>query len=159
VIENTSPAEAMKRVNDLLIPDTRQGMFVTAVYAVLDIENDELTYVIAGHNPPLWVKRDGTIERLTRTAIALGVVTGDPVGQRTIKLGSGDKVFLYTDGLTEAFNSDGEFYGETRLIEAITSNESDSASNLMDVVEKSLLNFVQDMPPADDLTMLVLRRV
>ena len=49
--------------------------------------------------------------------------------------------------------------GEQRLIEAITSNESDSASNLLDVVEKSLLNFVQDMPPADDLTMLVLRRV
>ena len=159
VIENTSPAEAMKRVNDLLIPDTRQGMFVTAVYAVLDIENDELTYVIAGHNPPIWVKRDGTIERLTRTAIALGVVIGEPVQQRTIKLGPGDKVFLYTDGLTESFNVDGEFYGETRLIDAITSNESDSASNLLDVVEKSLLNFVQDMPPADDLTMLVLRRV
>ena len=159
VIENTSPADAMKRVNDLLIPDTRQGMFVTAVYAVLDMENDELTYVIAGHNPPLWVKRDGSIERLTRTAIALGVVIGEPVEQRTIKLESGDKVFLYTDGLTEAFNMDGEFYGEKRLIDAITSNESDSASNLLDVVEKSLLNFVQDMPPADDLTMLVLRRV
>ena len=159
VIENTSPAEAMKRVNDLLIPDTRQGMFVTAVYAVLDLENDEMTYVIAGHNPPLWVKRDGTIERLTRTAIALGVVIGEAVEQRTIKLEPGDKVFLYTDGLTEAFNAEGEFYGEKRLIDAITSNESDTASNLMDVVEKSLLNFVQDMPPADDLTMLVLRRV
>ena len=112
VIENTSPADAMKRVNDLLIPDTRQGMFVTAVYAVLDMENDELTYVIAGHNPPLWVKRDGSIEKLTRTAIALGVVIGEPVEQRTIKLETGDKVFLYTDGLTEAFNMAGEFYGE-----------------------------------------------
>jgi sigma-B regulation protein RsbU (phosphoserine phosphatase) len=123
------------------------------------MENDELTYVIAGHNPPLWVKRDGGIERLTRTAIALGVVIGEPVEQRTIKLEPGDNVFLYTDGLTEAFNTAGEFYGEQRLIDAITSNESDSASNLLDVVEKSLLNFVQDMPAADDLTMLVLRRV
>ena len=49
----------MKRVNDLLIPDTRQGMFVTAVYAVLDMDKNELTYVNAGHNPPLWIKRDG----------------------------------------------------------------------------------------------------
>jgi sigma-B regulation protein RsbU (phosphoserine phosphatase) len=149
----------MKRVNDLLIPDTRQGMFVTAVYAVLDMDKDELTYVNAGHNPPLWVKHDGQVERLTRTAIALGVVTGEPVEQRTIKFESCDNLFLYTDGLTESFNSDGEFFGEGRLLEAIASTQCSSASDLLDVVEKSLLNFVQDMPPADDLTMLVLRRV
>ena len=159
VTELESPAEAMKRVNDLLIPDTRQGMFVTAVYAVLDMDKNELTYVNAGHNPPLWVKRDGEIERLTRTAIALGVVTGEPVEQRTIKFESGDSLLLYTDGLTESFNADGEFYGEGRLMEAIKSDHCSSASDLLDVVEKSLLNFVQDMPPADDLTMLVLRRV
>ena len=66
---------------------------------------------------------------------------------------------LYTDGLTESFDIDGEFYGEERLLESIKSNPCSSASDLLDVVEKSLLNFVQDMPPADDLTMLVLRRV
>ena len=159
VIETDSPAEAMRRVNDLLVPDTRQGMFVTAVYAVLDLEKSELTYVNAGHNPPLWVRCDGSIERLTRTAIALGVVTGDPVEQRMITLESGENVLLYTDGLTESFDAEGSFFGEARLMEALTSNQCDSASNLLDVVENSLLNFVQDMPPADDLTMLVLRRV
>jgi serine phosphatase RsbU (regulator of sigma subunit)/putative methionine-R-sulfoxide reductase with GAF domain len=159
IIETDSPAIAMKRVNDLLIPDTRQGMFVTAVYAVLDMEKSELTYVNAGHNPPLWVKRDGSIERLTRTAIALGVVIGEPVKQRTIKLESGDNLLLYTDGLTESFNAENVFFGEKRLLDAIASNDCDSASNLLDVVESSLLNFVQDMPPADDLTMLVLRKV
>jgi serine phosphatase RsbU (regulator of sigma subunit) len=66
---------------------------------------------------------------------------------------------LYTDGLTESLNLEGEFYGEERLIEALKSNTCSSAQDLMDVVEKSLLNFVRDMPPADDLTMLVLRRV
>ena len=159
VVEADSPAGAMKRVNDLLIPDTRQGMFVTAVYAVLDMDKNELTYVNAGHNPPLWVKRNGEIERLTRTAIALGVVTGEPVEQRTIKLESCDNLFLYTDGLTESFNAENVFFGEDRLLEAIRSNPCSSASDLLDVVENSLLNFVQDMPPADDLTMLVLRRV
>ena len=134
-------------------------MFVTAVYAVLDMDNGELTYVNAGHNPPLWVKCDGTIEKLTRTAIALGVVTGEPVEQRTIQFESGDSLLLYTDGLTESFNLEGDFYGEVRLLEAIRANLCTSASDLLDVVEKSLLNFVQDMPPADDLTMLVLRRV
>lgn len=159
VTDEDSPAEAMKRVNDLLIPDTRQGMFVTAVYAVLDREKSELTYVNAGHNPPLWVKQDGTIERLTRTAIALGVVTGEPVEQRTIKFESCDNLLLYTDGLTESFNAEGEFYGEGRLLESIRSTPCSTAADLLDAVEKSLLNFVQDMPPADDLTMLVLRKV
>jgi phosphoserine phosphatase RsbU/P len=158
VIESASPADAMRRVNDLLIPDTRQGMFVTGVYAVLDMEKNELTYVNAGHNPPLWVKNTGEIQRLTRTAIALGVVTGEPVNQCTIKFESGDNLFFYTDGLTEAFNAENVFYGEERLLEAINANCCTTASDLLDIVEASLLNFVQDMPPADDLTMLVLRR-
>ena len=159
VTELESPAEAMRRVNDLLIPDTKQGMFVTAIYAVLDMEKNELTYVNAGHNPPLWIKRDGEVERLRRTGIALGAAEEVAFNQRAILLEKADSILLYTDGLTESFNNSGEFYGEERLMEAILSNQCSSASELMDMVEKSLLNFVQDVPPADDLTMLVLRRV
>lgn len=159
VIDTTSPAEALKRVNDLLVPDTKQGMFVTAVYAVLDMNTDELTYVNAGHNPPLWIRQDGTVERLTRTGIALGAAEGITYQQRVVPLGSGDNVLFYTDGLTESFNYEGAFYGEDRLTEALLANNCSSAHELMDVVEKSLLDFIQDMPPADDLTMLGLRRV
>jgi len=159
VTELGSPAEAMKRVNDLLIPDTKQGMFVTAVYAVLDMDAHELTYVNAGHNPPIWIKCDGNVERLTRTGVALGAAEDVLYGERVIPLQNNDSILLYTDGLTESFNGEGEFYGEGRLLEALKSNQYSSASDLLDTVEKSLLNFVQDMPPADDLTMLVLRRV
>ena len=159
VLETDSPAAALRRVNELLVPDTRQGMFVTAVYAVLDMNNNELTYVNAGHNPPLWIKNAGGIERLTRTAIALGAFIDHPVEERTIRLETGDNIFFYTDGLTESFNNEGEFYGEARLTDSITASECGSAHDLMDAVEKALLEFVQDMPPADDLTMLVLRRV
>jgi serine phosphatase RsbU (regulator of sigma subunit) len=160
VLELDSPAEVVRRVDELLIPDTKQGMFVTAVYAVLDMNTNELTYVNAGHNPPLWRRANGNIERLTRTAIALGVaIVSAPVEQRTIQLEPGDNLLLYTDGLTESFNTEGEFYGEERLVQTLLSDQCSSADELMDVVEKSLLEFVQDMPPADDLTMLVLRRV
>jgi serine phosphatase RsbU (regulator of sigma subunit) len=159
VTELESPAEAMKRVNDLLIPDTKQGMFVTAVYAVLDMEKNELTYVNAGHNPPLWIKCNGSVERLTRTGVALGAAEEVRFTQRMVPLDKDDSILLYTDGLTESFDNDGEFFGEERLLEAIQANLCSSASDLLDVVEKSLLQFVQDMPPADDLTMLVLRRV
>ena len=159
VTELEAPAEAMKRVNDLLIPDTKQGMFVTAVYAVLDMEKKELTYVNAGHNPPLWIKCDGGVERLRRTGVALGAAEEVTYTQRVIPLEKDDSILLYTDGLTESFNNDDEFFGEERLMDAIQANLCSSASDLLDVVEKALLNFVQDMPPADDLTMLVLRRV
>ena len=79
--------------------------------------------------------------------------------QRVIPLGKDDSLLFYTDGLTESYNIDGDFYGEERLEEALKANHCSSAHELIDVVEKSLLAFVQDMPPADDLTMLVLRRV
>jgi serine phosphatase RsbU (regulator of sigma subunit)/putative methionine-R-sulfoxide reductase with GAF domain len=159
VTELESPAKAMARVNELLIPDTKQGMFVTAVYAVLDMETKELTYVNAGHNPPVWVKCNGSVERLTRTGVALGAAEDVRFQQRVIPLEKDDNILFYTDGLTESFNIEGEFFGEGRLMDAIQANLCSSASDLLDVVEKSLLNFVQDMPPADDLTMLVLRRV
>ena len=158
VLETESPAEALRRVNDLLIPDTKQGMFVTAVYAVLDFEKNELTYVNAGHNPPILVKRDGMTERLTRTGIALGAAEDARYEQRAIQLSSDDSVLFYTDGLTESFNNDGDLFGEARLTEAILANHCSSASHLMDVVEKALLDFAQDVPPADDLTMLAVRR-
>jgi phosphoserine phosphatase RsbU/P len=128
------------------------------VYAVLDVEKNELTYVNAGHNPPLWVRHNGAIERLTRTGVALGAADDANISERTIALSGGDQVLFYTDGLTESFNYDGEFYGEDRLTEAILANHCSSAHELIDVVEKSLLDFVQDMPAADDLTMLVVRR-
>jgi serine phosphatase RsbU (regulator of sigma subunit)/putative methionine-R-sulfoxide reductase with GAF domain len=158
VTELEAPAEAMARVNELLIPDTKQGMFVTAVYAVLDMDRNELTYVNAGHNPPLWIKSDGGVERLTRTGVALGAAPDGRFEQRVILLEKDDGVLLYTDGLTESFDGDGEFFGEDRLISAVRAHRCSSASDLLDMVEKSLLDFVQDMPAADDLTMLVVRR-
>ncbi len=79
--------------------------------------------------------------------------------QRVIPLDKDDSLLFYTDGLTKSYNIDGEFYGEKRLEESLRANSCSSAHDLIDVVEKSLIDFVQDMPPADDLTMLVLRRV
>jgi sigma-B regulation protein RsbU (phosphoserine phosphatase) len=123
------------------------------------MDKNELTYVNAGHNPPLWIKCAGDVERLTRTGVALGAAEEVKFEERMISFAKDDSILLYTDGLTESFNNEGEFFGEERLTEAIRANLCSSASDLLDVVEKSLLNFVQDMPPADDLTMLVLRRV
>ncbi len=127
VIETTSPAEVLTRVNELLLPDTKQGMFVTAVYAVLDMNNNELTYVNAGHNPPFWVKHDGTVEKLTRSGVALGATEDAHMKERTISISPEDHVLFYTDGLTESYNYEGDFFGDDGLLKAIQSNHCASA--------------------------------
>jgi serine phosphatase RsbU (regulator of sigma subunit) len=159
VIDTDSPAVALRRVNDLLLPDTQQGMFVTAIYGVLDTEGGSFTYVNAGHNPPFWIKRSGKVKKLTRTAVALGVIEQPAMDQRTIRLERGDSVLLYTDGLTEAIAPDGEFYGEARLVERIYSMQAGSAEEMLSAVEAHLDEFTDPMPPADDMTMLGVRRV
>lgn len=158
VAEALSPAEVLKRVNDLLMPDTRQGMFVTAVYAVLDQESGEFTYANAGHNPPFWIRSSEQIEKLTRTGIALGVTYSNPMTERTIKLNSCESILLYTDGLTEAFSPEGNLFGEARLLDAIRSDGLSSAEALLDSVESHLSNFTGLQPLSDDLTLMVVRR-
>ena len=158
VIETPSPAAALQRVNELLMPDTKQGMFVTAVYAVLNQNTGELIYANAGHNPPLWVKTNGEIERLTRTGVALGATEARTISECTIHLASGGSILFYTDGLTEEFSSEGDLFGEARLIDSIRSASSSSADSLLDSIESSLNAFVGTVPLSDDLTMLVVRR-
>ena len=167
VIEMDSPASVLRRVNDQLLPDTQQGMFVTAVYGVLDPLRGDFTYVNAGHNPPFWVKtNDGSssdagpsVEKLTRTAVALGVMEQPNMQERTVQLGVGDKLVLYTDGLTEAFSPHGELFGEIRLMDSLKAAHSHTADEVIEVVEKRLNEFIETVPLGDDLTILVLKRV
>lgn len=158
VIETESPAEALRRVNDLLIPDTQQGMFVTAVYAVLYPDTGKLIYANAGHNPPLWLTQAGKVERLTRTTMALGVVEGTDGEERTIKLKKGDTLLLYTDGLSEAFSPTGDLFEEERIIAALQAEHSKSAERILQSIEEKLEEFVGDVEQSDDLTMLLLKR-
>lgn len=159
VLETATPAEAIRRVNDLLLPDTQQGMFVTAVYGELDLAQGTFTYVNAGHNPPFWARNDGELERLTRTAVALGVMVQPEIGQRVLTMTHGDTLLLYTDGLTEAFSPDGDLFGEARLMKVVKMMQADSADEVIETVEECLNDFVDTTPLADDLTMLVIRRV
>jgi serine phosphatase RsbU (regulator of sigma subunit) len=157
--ENPSPAEALRRVNELLIPDNRQAMFVTAVYALLSLESGELTYVNAGHNPPLWMRsRRGEIASLPRTGAALGVVAGAALEERTIQLEPGDALLLYTDGLTEAFSPRAELFGLERLRQIVQANAAAPAPALLGKIEDAVNAHMTLLPAEDDLTMLAARR-
>ncbi len=159
VNETNSPAEVLSRVNEQLLPDTQQGMFVTAVYGELDVERGEFTFVNAGHNPPFWMKANGEVEKLTRTAVALGVMEQHAMKQRTISLGMDDLLLLYTDGVTESFSPAGELFGEERLVNALKIYPAQNAEEALEIVEAHLNEFSDPLPPGDDLTMLAVRRV
>src|SRR5688572_20108822 len=154
VKEAHSPSEVLSRVNEQLLPDTQQGMFVTAIYGELDVEAGEFTFVNAGHNPPFWMKANGDIEKLTRTAVALGVIEQPAMEQRSILLGVDDLLLLYTDGVTESFSPAGELFGEDRLIEAMKSYPAQNAEEALEIIEGCLNEFSDPLPPGDDLTML-----
>ncbi len=158
VLQTASPAEALQRVNDLLIPDTSLGMFVTGAYGVLDPRAGQFVYANAGHNPPLWIKAEGGIERLTRTGIALGLLEGNEITDRIIDLAPGDSVLLYTDGITEAFSPSGEMFGEGALLDAIHSAAGKDATGILDAIEARVDAFTESMPLSDDQTMLIVRR-
>jgi phosphoserine phosphatase RsbU/P len=159
VLDTHSPAEVMRRVNNLIIPDNREGMFVTAVYGVLGLDTGELTYANAGHNPPIWMSvAKSEMKSLLRTSAALGVIENLVVEERTIPIAFGDLLFLYTDGLTEAFSPKDETFGVERLEQALHAIDYPSARALLDALEGTVDEFMGSLPASDDLTMLAVRR-
>jgi serine phosphatase RsbU (regulator of sigma subunit) len=158
--EERSPADALGRVNDLLLPDARHGMFVTGLYAILSLESGTLVYANAGHHPPLILRSsDRRLEQLERGEMALGVLDGVQFHEHESKLMGGDCMILYTDGVTEALAPSGALFGEDRLraiIEQLCAH--DSAQEALDKILTAIADFVSDSPPSDDLTLMVLRR-
>ena len=160
VFDTPSPAEVLKRVNALIIPDNRQEMFVTAVYGVLSLSNGEFIYANAGHNPPVWITSQAKrFENLSRTGAALGIIEDLSMDERTITLGLDDLLLFYTDGLTEAFSPDDDTYGDERLRTVLEKAGTSPAQGVLDAVESSVNQFMGPLQAADDLTMLALKRL
>ena len=155
VREQESPAIVLNRVNDLLIPDAKHGMFVTVTYFLIDLTSGMVRYANAGHNPPLLLKiSSGSFERLTRTGIALGIFENAEIGERTLILEKGEKIIFYTDGITESFSPTEEMYGEGRLINLLLEMGNDPLKNALDKVLASVTNFIGSANYSDDITLV-----
>ncbi|MBQ6478030.1 MAG: SpoIIE family protein phosphatase [Erysipelotrichaceae bacterium] len=150
-----SPGEVFTRVNDLLCEGNEAGLFVTAWMGVLDIENGELVYVNAGHNPPV-IMLDGEISYLhSKPGFVLAGMEGYRFTQQNLTLHKGDKIFLYTDGATESCNSENELYGEERLISCLKRlGKNASCTQALKAVRSDIDAFVKDAEQFDDLTLL-----
>ncbi len=134
------------------------GRFVTLFYAELQPVSGTLTYVNAGHNPPLLSRADGTVERLPATTMLLGVEADAPVEARQTEIGPADRLLLFTDGMTEAFNRKQEEYGEERLRDSLLRARTLPPAAALDRVVADTLGFCGSAPQHDDMTLLLVAR-
>jgi len=149
--------EAIHDANTLIAEDSKSGMFVTLFYGVVDAAAKTLTYVNAGHNPPILLKRSGEIVELKATGIILGVMEDMEYEERTIGLESGDLLVFYTDGITEAINPGEQQFGEERLIATIREHRALSSDDIIKKVQAAVLAFCGSEPQFDDMTLMTLK--
>ncbi len=152
------PGEVLREVNDLLLDDNESKMFVTVLYAVYDPSAKQLTYANGGHNSPLVIHADGTSTLLPLTGgIALGIASDLSYEQNTVNLSPGDTVIFYTDGVTEAMNSEDEEFGLGPLTEFFRENPPRDPEETTEAVFEAINAFSGGTSQSDDITCLVLR--
>ena len=151
------PEEVFNTVNRLLCEGNDAGLFVTSWMGILDLESGVMKYANAGHNPPLVKGADGKFEYLrSKPGFVLAGMDTTRYSQSRITLNPGDRIFLYTDGVTEATDGDGKLYGEERLVSLLNRCQSDSAEEMLRDLKSDIDSFVGSAPQFDDITMLML---
>jgi len=152
------PSEAIDQANRLIYDEGRSSMFITVFYAVLDPRKMTLSYVNAGHNPPLLIRGDPPVaEMLEGKGIALGVIENTRAKTWTLPLRHGDLIVLYTDGITEAFNERDEYYGEERMTALITKNRSRPTREIGEALIEDIRLFAGQAPQSDDITFILIK--
>jgi sigma-B regulation protein RsbU (phosphoserine phosphatase) len=148
----------ISKLNDHLFANIPSNRLITLFYGELDMVTGTLSYVNAGHNPPYRLAADGGTERLTATAMALGIVPSAQFDAGEARLDVGDRVFLFTDGITEAFDLRDAEYGEERLEAYLAAARRAGDQELIDGVRADVMAFCGSAPPRDDMTMMVVAR-
>ena len=152
-------SERMRRANDLLYRSTDMEKFATLFYGVLDVEEHKFVFSNAGHENPYLLSRAKQEMRLATGGTVLGVVDNFPFEEEVISVNSGDLLVVFSDGITEAFDVDDKQFGEERLEKVIEECRGETAETIIDRIIDAVRKFAGDAPQADDLTLLVVRRV
>ena len=145
------------KANEKLCENNESGMFVTAWMGILDLTTGNVKFANAGHNPPLLKRANGSFEYLkTRAGFVLAGMEGIRYRAGEITLNPGDRIFLYTDGVPEATNTENKLYGEDRLLAFMNQNSNLKATELLPALKANIDEFVGEAPQFDDITMLML---
>ena len=153
------PAATLRRANRFITRDIQSRLFLSAFYATLDTRDGSLVFANAGHDWPLLLHGDsGDIEQLKATGFVLGAFPDINLEEGRTEVKPGDKLVFYTDGITEARNSEDSLFGEERLSELLAQNAGSSAQQLLDLIVESVERFIGETPRSDDLTLFVVGR-
>lgn len=150
--------EVFTIANEKLCESNEAGMFVTAWFGVLDLLTGKVEFVNAGHNPPLVRHKDSTFDYLkSKPSFVIAGMEGMKYRRNEFFLSSGDGIYLYTDGVTEATDSENRLYGEERLVMFLNTLHGLSGEEICHAVKADVADFVGDAPQFDDITMLYLK--
>lgn len=151
-------SECIKLSNSLLYHSTESNKFATFFGAMLNVESNTISYCNAGHDNPIYLKKDETLTRLKSGGLLLGFLENNVYEKEDINLSSGDIIIIYSDGITEAMDANDNEFGEENLIRAITQNINLSAKNLTDKIITNIKSFVGDQKQFDDMTLIVIKK-
>jgi sigma-B regulation protein RsbU (phosphoserine phosphatase) len=155
-----TPAAGLAHANRLVCADATEGMFVTLFYAELDSEAAQISYVNCGHNPALlYQAATQELTRLMPTGAALGIEVDMPFAEQTVHLETGDLVVMYTDGFTEAIDTAMEQFGEERLQDVVRESAHRAPAEIIAALRAALDAFAGTLPPFDDRTIVVLKKM
>jgi serine phosphatase RsbU (regulator of sigma subunit) len=149
----------MSRINKATCVKCPSNRFITFFFSILDTNTGDVAFANAGHNPPIVIRANGSAEMLEGGGPVLGILPIAPYGEMHTKLEEGDMLVLYSDGVTEATNSAYEEFDEERFIQVLQRNRQEPASKIVQAVTGALAEFTAGAPQADDITLLVAKRL
>ena len=150
-------SEVFYEVNNLLCEGNVEALFVTCWFGKINFKTKKLSYINAGHNPPL-IKQKDKFEYLNMDPdVVLAIMEDMPYETHEIQLESGDAIILYTDGITEANYEYNDFYGEERLNDIVNKHKNDDLENIINSVKKDMDDFCDNHEQFDDTTMFAIR--
>jgi sigma-B regulation protein RsbU (phosphoserine phosphatase) len=158
----TLPALTMSAVSERILSDTRGDMFVTAFLGILEPHTGRLTFANAGHPPGYLISQQRgkvSVDSLSHSGMALGVTETARWKQKTVRFLPGDYLILYTDGITEAQNQFGDFFGNHRLVDAALAQIGKSPREMQTAIIAEVNEFMGSTPRQDDIAMVIIRRI
>lgn len=151
----TPPGELLKQL-DRDFPIERLNKHFTMFYGVVSKSRNTLRYSSAGHLPPILLRSNGTIEQLEKGGSVIGINSGIPFEEEEITFSAGDRLFVYTDGLSEYESPSNGMFGTDRLVSLIQKNNSKNSNQLLDHIYNTMMDFGQSRPLQDDVTICCL---
>jgi sigma-B regulation protein RsbU (phosphoserine phosphatase) len=160
---NPSPADVLRKVNRQLYPDIKEDMFISMAYLILNHQHDGVTLARAGHDAPLLYKRQAqTVTPIKSPGMVVGIDSGNVFDRLTVDfavpLERDDCLVLYTDGVTETLNAEGDEFGLDRMMQSVRASANDGAQGIVRKIIEDVRDFTGSIPQNDDITLIAIRK-